>query len=240
MTKLLDISLRVVRKGRQQKFTLDVAFVAKPGITILFGPSGSGKSTILQAVAGLYRPDSGHIRLGNEEWVSPKRKQWTPPEKRGVAYLFQNLALFPHKTAIGNVCYGMPRSLSKAFRLDKAHELLKRVEVDHLAHRNPRTFSGGEAQRVALARALAMNPRVLLLDEPFSALDRDLRISLSSLVVQLVSELKIPALQVTHNHAEAATMGDRILLMKNGSIIGDGSFEEVFGDHRDYQALRKD
>lgn len=231
MKNALDIALHVVRSGHGHghDFELEVEFQVSPGITILFGPSGSGKSTILQAVAGLYRPARGHIRYQDETWFSGESGTFTPPEKRGVAYLFQSLALFPHMTALHNVCYGMSRELAQADRHEHAHELLKRVGVDHLAGRKPRTFSGGEAQRVALARALAMNPRVLLLDEPFSALDRDLRIQLARLVVELVEELRIPTLQVTHNHGEAASMGKRILKMSKGRIVEDGSVAKVLG-----------
>ena len=235
----LDIALNVVRSGHGQDFELNVEFVASTGITILFGPSGSGKSTILQAVAGLYKPSKGHIRLGDELWSEGGTGRFVPPEKRGVAYLFQSLALFPHMSALHNVCYGMSRKMPKPQREEKARALLKRVGVDHLAKRKPQTFSGGEAQRVALARALATNPKVLLLDEPFSALDRELRVQLAKLVVELVHELKIPALQVTHNHGEAAAMGSRILKMRNGKIIEDGSPEEILGGRKGFQDIGK-
>ncbi|MCP4449029.1 MAG: ABC transporter ATP-binding protein [Myxococcales bacterium] len=235
----LDIALHVVREGHGQSFQLDVEFTAHTGINILFGPSGSGKSTILQAVAGLYRPGKGHIRLGDEVWSESQSGVFLPPEKRGVAYLFQSLALFPHMTATQNVCYGMSRQLSRAQREERAHDLLGRVGANHLSSRKPKTFSGGEAQRVALARALATSPRVLLLDEPFSALDRDLRVQLAQLVVELVHELGIPALQVTHNHGEAASMGSRVLKMSNGRIVEDGSPGEVLEDHRDFSDIGK-
>lgn len=233
----LDIALHVRRTGHGQDFKLDVEFVATTGITILFGPSGSGKSTILQAVAGLYKPSNGHIRLGNEVWSEGGAGRFLPPEKRGVAYLFQSLALFPHMTAIQNVCYGMDRGQPKADRIDAAVALLQRVGVDHLAKRKPKTFSGGEAQRVALARALASDPKVLLLDEPFSALDRDLRVQLAQLVVELVHELEIPALQVTHNHGEAAAMGSRILKMRKGQIVEDGSPEQILGGRKHFKDI---
>ncbi len=236
---LLDVALHVVRSGHGQDFELDVEFKAGTGITILFGPSGSGKSTILQAVAGLYKPAKGHIRLGDERWSDGAKGKFVPPEKRRVAYLFQNLALFPHMSAIHNVCYGMDRKLSRAQREQHAYELLKRVGVEHLATRKPQTFSGGEAQRVALARALARDPKVLLLDEPFSALDRDLRVQLAQLVVELVHELGIPALQVTHNHGEAASMGSRILKMKNGRVIEDGTPADVLGGRRAFIDIGK-
>jgi len=234
---LLDISLHVKRTGHGQEFELDVEFIAHPGITILFGPSGSGKSTILQAVAGLYKPGSGHIRLGDEVWSAGTKAPFVPPERRGVAYLFQSLALFPHLSALHNVGYGMSRKVPKSDREERAHSLLSRVGVGHLAKRKPRTFSGGEAQRVALARALATDPKVLLLDEPFSALDRDLRVQLAKLVVQLVHEFGITALQVTHNHGEAASMGQRVLMMQNGRIVEDGSPGEVLGGHRTFEDI---
>lgn len=226
MTKVLDLALSVKRTGHGQSFELDVEFQVASGITILFGPSGSGKSTILQAIAGLLRPDHGHIRLGDEVWFS--EQEHVSPEKRSLGYLFQSLSLFPHMTALHNVCYGMPRSLSKPQRIEKAHEFLDRVAVPHLAKRRPHTFSGGEAQRVALARALARQPRLLLLDEPFSALDQDRRLNLAKLVVELVEELDIPTLQVTHDKAEAAAMGKRILRLDSGRIIEDGSAADVF------------
>lgn len=236
---VLDVALHLMRTGHGQDFELDVEFRAGAGITILFGPSGSGKTTVLQAVAGLYKPAKGHIRLGEELWSEGGTGRFVPPEKRRVAYLFQNLALFPHMTAIQNVCYGMDRKLPKASRHQRAHELLSRVGVDHLAKRKPQTFSGGEAQRVALARALATDPKVLLLDEPFSALDRDLRVQLAKLVVELVHELRIPALQVTHNHGEAQSMGSRILKMRNGRIIDDGPPENVLGGRKHFDDIGK-
>ncbi len=229
---LARIRVRRDRIGIEQAFELDVELTCPPGITILFGPSGSGKSTVLQCVAGLLAPDRGRIELGGEVWFDDERGARVPPERRGVAYLFQSLALFPHMTAVGNVMYGIDRELGHDRRVQRARALLERLGVPHLANRRPRTFSGGEAQRVALARALAIGPRLLLLDEPFSALDRDLRRQLAAEVRGLVDDLGIPAIQVTHNHGEARAMGDRVIRIAEGKVVDSGSVADLLGRAR--------
>lgn len=228
----LRVTIQKTHRGRGAPFELDVDLTFKPGITILFGPSGSGKSTILQAIAGIAMPDRGRVSLGDEVWFDAGQRTNMPVEKRHVAYVFQSLALFPHMTAIGNVAYGIDRAKPRDERAERARQLLDRCGVAHLAERRPKTFSGGEAQRVALARALAMAPRVVLLDEPFSALDRDLRIQLASVVRDLVDELQVPMAYVTHNHGEAKSLGDEVIRMQRGRVAARGSYEEVLGDHR--------
>ena len=171
--------------GDEASFSLDVAFDAAVGITILFGPSGCGKSTTLAAIAGLLRPDAGRIALGDDVWFDSARGIDRPPHLRGVAFVFQSLALFPHMTAAHNVSYGMDRHLSASEKRQRAEKLLARLKVGHFADRRPATFSGGEAQRVALARAFAMSPRIALFDEPFSAMDRQLRKDLDRRRTQL-------------------------------------------------------
>ena len=225
----LHIRAKITRAGHGETFSLDVDFEARRGITILFGPSGSGKSTALQIAAGLLAPDEGRVALGEQLWFDSATKANLSVHERHVAYVFQTLALFPHMTALGNVCYGIDRHVPRDERKDRAHAMLKRLGVDHLARRRPHTFSGGEAQRVALARAMATSPRILLLDEPFSALDRELRIQLASEVRSLVDDLGLPAIQVTHNHGEARVLGDRIIRMRKGRIIETGSVDEVLG-----------
>jgi molybdate transport system ATP-binding protein len=225
--RTLEVQIELSRSGHGESFHLDVSFTVPPGITILFGPSGSGKSTALQTIAGLQRPDRGRIALGKEVWFDSESGTDRAVHRRHIAYVFQSLALFPHLTAIGNVCYGIDRSVPHRQRIDRAQAMLARLGVDHLARRRPRTFSGGEAQRVALARALATSPRLLLLDEPFSALDRELRIQLSREVRELVDELNLPAIQVTHNHSQARTLGDRLIRMNKGRIVDSGPVAEV-------------
>src|SRR5689334_19417535 len=157
------LSVRL-KLGQKDGFALDVDFEVPPGITIFFGPSGSGKSTTLAAIAGLLQPSGGRIALGDEVWFDAERGIDIPIHRRGVAFVFQSLALFPHLTAVGNVEYGMSRDLPRDERRARAITMLERWKVGHLAGRRPPTFSGGEAQRVALARAFAMRPRIVLLD----------------------------------------------------------------------------
>jgi molybdate transport system ATP-binding protein len=217
--KTLSIDVVLERSGGSARhFTLEAAFDAAPGISILFGASGAGKSTILQCVAGLIAPARGRIALGGEVWFDADARVAVAVERRRIAYVFQSLALFPHLTAVGNVAYALPRQLTRAARRARASALLERLHVGHLGDRRPHTFSGGEAQRVALARAMAMQPQVMLLDEPFSALDRDLRVQLAGEVRALVDELGIPALFVTHHHGEADALGDRVVSLTAGRI----------------------
>jgi ABC-type sulfate/molybdate transport systems ATPase subunit len=207
---------------RAEAFTLEVAFRAPPGITVLFGPSGAGKSTTLAAIAGLVRPFKGRIALGDDVWFDEQHD--TPVHKRGTAFVFQSLALFPHMTALDNVAYGIDRK--QPDRTARAKKMLERMHVGHLAGRKPRTFSGGEAQRVALARAFAVRPRIVLLDEPFSAMDRDLRLSLAADVRGVADETGVPFVHVTHHRNEARALADRVVLMERGRVARIGSVDE--------------
>jgi molybdate transport system ATP-binding protein len=220
----LAVELRVDRRGG---FALDVAFEAPPGITILFGPSGAGKSTILAAIAGLIHPARGRIALGDDVWLDTKAGLDRPIHRRKVAFVFQSLALFPHLSAIDNVVYGMDPALKTAAKQARAAELLARLRVGHLAARRPPTFSGGEAQRVALARAFAMDPRIVLFDEPFSALDRELRRELYRDLREFVADLGVPMIHVTHHHREARALGDRVILLQKGRVVAAGSLDEL-------------
>jgi molybdate transport system ATP-binding protein len=210
-----------------------VKFQAPPGITILFGPSGAGKSTTLAAIAGLLRPDEGRIALGDEVWFDSARRHETPIQHRHIAFVFQSLALFPHLTALENASYGIPRAVDRHERRDRAYAMLQRMKVEHLADRRPRTFSGGEAQRVALARAFAMKPRLVLLDEPFSALDRELRLALANDVRAWADEAQLPLLQVTHHRNEARALGDHVVLMEQGRVMATGSVEDLLPRQED-------
>jgi molybdate transport system ATP-binding protein len=207
-------------------FKLDVELSCAPGITCVMGPSGSGKSTILAAIAGLSAPDRGIVKLGGQTWFDRDKQIDLPVHHRRLSYMFQGLALFPHMTAQQNVEYGL-HDQPRPGRARRAAELLEKLGVAHLAHRRPRTFSGGEAQRVALARAIARQPKLLLLDEPFSALDRDLRAQLTKLVRELVAELKIPLVHVTHSIGEARQLADQVLRIAKGAIVDRGKPEDV-------------
>jgi molybdate transport system ATP-binding protein len=233
----LEVDLRVERsRGDEGHFALAAAFSAPPGITILFGPSGSGKSTTLGAIAGLVTPTAGRIALGGEVWFDGARGVSQPVERRGLAYVFQSLALFPHMTALENVAYGIDRAVPAAERRARAAAMLARMRVAHLGERRPRTFSGGEAQRVALARAFARRPRVVLLDEPFSALDRELRRDFVDDVRAYIAEARVPMLHVTHHRNEARALGDRVVLLDGGRVRAQGGIDELLppsGDKMD-------
>jgi molybdate transport system ATP-binding protein len=218
-------------------FTLDVEFRAPPGVTILFGASGAGKSQTLRAVAGLTRPDEGRISVGDEIFFDSARGVNLPVRQRRVGYLFQHLALFPHMTALENVEFGAAAA-SRGERRAKALALLERFGVVHAAGRRPRAVSGGEAQRVALARALACEPRLLLLDEPLSALDEPVKLDIISALKNLNRDLRLPILYVTHNRDEALSLGEHALVFERGRVVAAGEPHEVFGSPRSASVAR--
>jgi len=219
---VLTAELQLSREG----FRLDVALSCPPGITCVMGPSGAGKSTILALLAGLAQPDRGRVALGDVVWLDRGKNVNVPTHERRLAFVFQQLALFPHMTAERNVAYAL-HDLPRRERAQKARSLLERVGVGHLARRRPRTFSGGEAQRVALARALARSPQLVLLDEPFSALDRELRAQLVALVRELVAELGVPLVHVTHSVAEARQLADQVVRIERGKVVATGAPNDV-------------
>jgi len=218
----IDVSYRIA------DFELEATFEVPPGVTILVGPSGAGKSTLLALIAGLVRPRAGRVALGGSVWFDANVD--VPTEARGLAFVFQSLALFPHMTAAANVEYGIDRALPADERRRRARAMLERMKVPSLADRRPRTFSGGEAQRVALARAFARSPRVILLDEPFSALDRELRRELVVDVKGAVADLGVPAILVTHHREDARAIGDRIVRLERGRIVAQGGVDDHLGD----------
>lgn len=189
-------------------------------VMVLFGPSGAGKTTVLRSVAGLDTPDSGSILCGGQVWYDGARGVNVPPQQRRVGYLSQDYALFPHLTVRRNVLYGA--------RGGAVAELLARFQLAGLADRYPRQLSGGELQRVALARALAAQPRLLLLDEPLSALDAPTRLRMRADLRHLLASVQIPAIVVTHDRTEALALGDSIAIMIDGKLRQAGAVESVF------------
>lgn len=210
-------------------FALAVELRCPPGITCVMGPSGAGKSTTLDVLAGLLAPDTGRIALGDEVWLDRAQRVDVRVEARRLAYVFQGLALFPHMSVLANVSYGMA-DVPRGERAARAQAMLDRVGAGHLARRWPRSLSGGEAQRVALARALARTPRLMLLDEPFSALDRPLRAQLVALVKDLGAELGVPILHVTHSLAEARALADHAILLEHGAVVAAGPAADVLAE----------
>ena len=207
-------------------FRLEVDFSAPPGITILFGRSGAGKSTLLDCIAGLIAPDEGRIAISEQAVFDGAAGVIVPTQKRRLGYLFQTPALFPHLTAQQNVEYGLSQ-LPATDRARAAERILKLFHVETLASRKPAELSGGEAQRVALARALVTQPRVLLLDEPLSGLDADLKNSIFSDLRAWNAANRIPILYVTHDRAEVDALGERVIAIDHGKIISQGSPREV-------------
>ena len=209
----------------------------KFSITVLFGPSGSGKTTVLRSLAGLERPERGYIRFGDETWFDAGTRVCLGPQRRGVGVLFQEYALFPHLSVAGNVGYGLS-GLAASERRRKVAEALERFGLQGLGQRFPREISGGQQQRAALARALVRRPRLLLLDEPLSALDAALRETLRFELRRLLEEAGIPVLLVTHDRIEAIALADRVVVMKDGEILQTGAVQDVFTRPRDPSVAR--
>ena len=206
-------------------------------VVVLFGPSGAGKTTVLRAIAGLERPDAGTIRLGEETWYDGERGIDVPVQRRGVGVVSQEHALFPHLTVAANLGYGLFR-LPAWQRDARVHEVASLVQLEPLLARRPGQLSGGERQRVSLARALAPRPRLLLLDEPFAALDRPARDELQRELRRTLARTETPALLVTHDREEALALGDAMIVLAEGGVRQVGSVEDVFSRPADVVVAR--
>ncbi len=206
-------------------------------VTVLFGPSGAGKTTVLRALAGLDRPDAGTIRFAGETWFDGAAGTFVPPQRRAIGLVFQEHALFPHLRVAGNVAYGV-RRLRRAERDARVRELAGRLRIEELLDRRPAELSGGQRQRVALARALAPRPRLLLLDEPLSALDAPARAELRGELRRTLESSGVPAVVVTHDRIEALALGDRMIVMAGGAVRQQGRVDEVFGAPADVEVAR--
>lgn len=204
----------------------DLTLGAPAVVTILFGASGCGKTTVLRCLAGLEKPDEGSICFGNETWFDAKQGQFLPPRLRKIGFVPQDYALFPHLTVAQNVQYGL-KAWPSSEQASRTQELLDWLELGGLQNRLPGELSGGQKQRAALARALAAKPRLLLLDEPFSALDLPTRQRLRTDLRRLLPQLGIPIIVVTHDRLEAMILGDELVVMDNGQIIQTGSVPDV-------------
>ena len=205
--------------------------VGEEEIFALVGPSGCGKTTILRLIAGLEQADSGRIDLmGN---CLSEKKHVVPPEKRNIGFVFQDYALFPHLTVIENVAFGL-KNLPKTKRIKKAEDLLEMVQLSDMRHRRTHDLSGGEQQRVALVRSIAPNPKLILLDEPFSSLDAELRESTRLEVHQLLRSVNMSAILVTHDQEEALSFSDQLAVMSEGRIEQIGPPEPIYRSPKTY------
>ena len=190
---------------------------------IILGPSGSGKTMLLELIAGMWSLDSGKIYMDNKDITT------LPPEKRGIGFVYQNYMLFPHKTVFENIAFGLKvKKIAKEEIETRVNEMMDLLKISHLADRLPRTLSGGEQQRTALARALIIYPKILLMDEPLSALDRKTRDELMQELKEIHKKFDVTLVHVTHNFDEALMLADRIAIMRNGEISQVGTSTEIF------------
>jgi molybdate transport system ATP-binding protein len=237
----LDAAVTVARPG----FTLDVALVAAPGeVLAVLGPNGAGKSTLLDVLAGLVRPDAGHVRVGGMTLTDAAAHVHVPPHRRGVGLLAQQALLFPHLSALANVAFGpraqgVPRRAAEA----RARSLLDAVDAEALADRRPAQLSGGQQQRVGLARALAAGPGLLLLDEPLAALDVDSTPAIRALLGRTIRGSTVhgggrTAVLVTHSALDALVLADRVVVLADGRVVEQGPTRDVLSRPRSAFAAR--
>ena len=212
--------------SKEREFSLDVEFSAAPGFTILFGSSGAGKTTLLDCLAGLATPDSGRIAVAERVLFDASTGENLAVFRRGVGYVLQDLALFPHLTVEQNVEYGL-QHLARSTRTQRALDMLQELHIDHLRGRRPGEISGGERQRVALARSLVTDPCLLLLDEPLAALDAATKAKILDDLGRWNQAHGIPILYVTHSREEVLALGERVIVMDEGRVVAQGTPHEV-------------
>ncbi len=219
----LDIQKKLL--SAQGEFNLDVQLRIEQGEFItLFGESGAGKTTLLRSLAGLVAPDGGSIRVNGDVWFDGKTGATLPPQLRRASYMFQDYALFPNMSVRGNLEFAL-RPGAKRQRID---ELIEMMGLGEMQQRKPDTLSGGQKQRVALARALAAEPRLLLLDEPFSALDHATRVRLQDEVLRLQRHYGLTTVMVSHDISEVYKLSQRVVVLEHGRITQQGSPAEIF------------
>ena len=232
------MSLEVEIEKRFAGFTLRAQFTAQDTATAILGASGCGKSMTLRCIAGIVKPDKGRIVLDGVPLFDSEKKIDLPPQKRGVGLLFQNYALFPNMTVEQNILCGLHNQPDRAKRRAACAEMIRALRLEGLEKRLPAALSGGQQQRVALARILAAKPKILMLDEPFSALDSYLREQVEGEVGALLTAFQGPALLVTHNRDEAYRLCREMIVMDGGRVLRAGETKAVFADPRSCTAAR--
>jgi molybdate transport system ATP-binding protein len=221
------MGLRVDIKKRVNGFSLDASWEIGNELAVLFGYSGAGKSLTLKLIAGLMKPDSGLIRSKGVVCFDSHSKIDLPPQERFLGYVFQDLSLFPHMTVKENILYGA-KGVSKSERDSRLTELADKFHIQDIQGKMPSEISGGQKQRAAFARALFRRPAALLLDEPFSALDRPLRLEMQAFLKEVRKDFDVPVILVTHDPDEARTLADKMIVYVNGKVMQAGSPDDVF------------
>ena len=217
---MIDLRLQLSVSDARRRFDLDIALATDAPFVALYGPSGAGKSLTLQAMAGLLPVRAGHVRLNGRTLLDAAAGINLPPEARGVGYLFQHYALFPHLSVRDNIAFGLTswRRRLQANDAARVDELIESFGLTALARSKPATLSGGQQQRVALARALACNPQMLLLDEPFAALHSALRRELRAELQRVCAQWRIPAVMVSHDAEDVLALADETYLIEGGKV----------------------
>ncbi len=217
----IEVAVKKSLRADRRAFELDVRFESDADVTVLFGPSGAGKTLTLHAIAGLLHPDAGHIGIDGTVLFDAGRSINVAARKRRVGFVFQDYALFPHLSVLDNVAFGRRRGLLIRGGVDdETRAMLAAMHLESLAHAYPSDLSGGQRQRVALARALASRPQLLLLDEPFSALDSNLRERLRAELLDVRARSAIPMIVITHDMDDVAAFGGKRVVIEDGRVVG--------------------
>lgn len=229
LDRMIDISLQKKLKSSSGEMQLDLKVQFKEGkLVTIYGKSGAGKSTLLMLLAGLIKPEKGFVQMGEKVWTDTENKIFLKPQKRDIGLVFQEYALFPNMTVRENLCFGLSRGQSKSI-VDKLVDI---IDLGLLQNRKPKTLSGGQKQRVALARALVSQPKMLLLDEPLSALDHEMRLKLQTYILEVHKEFKLTTLLISHDVSEIIRLSDFMIEMDHGKIIRQGIPADMFTNDR--------
>jgi len=222
MSMLWQVRLKKHYQNELQSFDLDIQIQSAAKNLVLFGPSGAGKTQVLKMLAGLVKPESGFIKMGDETLFDSDLNINKSPQQRSLAYVFQDYALFPHLTVRQNIAFSANKTWlnkGKKFTSADVDEWMVKFQLTHLANQYPHQLSGGQSQRVALARALVSKPKGLLLDEPFTALDQELRRTLRQELHALLQQLSIPMILISHDQEDVDLFGEEVIYIKNGKTI---------------------
>lgn len=226
---MIEIQLKKILKSSSGEMLLNIQTSLEEGkFTTVYGKSGAGKSTLLMLLAGLIKPDEGFLSVAGQTWTDTSKRIHLPPQKRNIGYVFQEYALFPNMTVRENLLFALVKKQPKSI-IDKLVEI---IDLGQLQDRMPLTLSGGQKQRVALARALVSKPKLLLLDEPLSALDHEMRVKLQSYILEVHREFKLTTILISHDVSEIIRLSDFMIEMDHGEIIRKGDPASMFTNDR--------